>query len=143
MSKLDKMNKEELERVFLSKNSDIDYGWKKLTRTETCSNIHEVALQLAAQKDKELEEMSEDIEKSHHPPSRRAKKSRIGSLDETKEHSGRERTHYSGTNKQRLKTESDREDTKEEKEDINNLLKNINIVNKLNEFSRRYPQGSG
>jgi hypothetical protein len=62
LSKLDNMDKTELERVFLSKKDSTqgNYGWQKLTRTDTCSNIHEIAVQLAAKKDHENESLSHD-----------------------------------------------------------------------------------
>ena len=70
LSKLDKMDKKELERVFLNKKAGAagDYGWKKLTRTETCSNINEVAEQLAATKDRENASSGEENSKEPQTP---------------------------------------------------------------------------
>jgi hypothetical protein len=62
LSKLDNMDKTELEKIFSSKQvgTQGNYGWQNLTRSDTCSNIHEIAVQLAAKKDHENESGSQD-----------------------------------------------------------------------------------
>lgn len=72
LSKLDNMDKKELERVFLNKQAGTQsgYGWQKLTRTDTCSNIHEIALQLAAKKDHENQSNSQDNSRIGSPTGR-------------------------------------------------------------------------
>lgn len=53
LSKLDKMNKEELERVFLNKDLNVKNGWKDLTKSSTFKNLNSVALNFAAQREDE------------------------------------------------------------------------------------------